>query len=264
VAGPVARAGRGTRGGRARSGRSRRRGRAPAPELKETDLYLPVKRLLESRRYEVKAEVHHCDVLAVREGEPPVIVELKLSLNLDVVMQAVERLTLTTLVYIGIPRSCGVYRRRRTRLLKLLRRLGVGLVIVETGAAAGSAKVLLEPGEHRRRTSAGRRKRLLGEFHRRAGDPNLGGAMTKTGIVTAYRQRAVAIAALLAERGPTKAAKVAEALAEPKARDYLYRNVYGWFERAGVGVYQLSPQGRDELLRWPGRTDHRVDEPSSP
>lgn len=88
--------------------------------------------------------------------------------------------------------------------------------------------------------------------------------MTKTGIVTAYRQRAVAIAALLAERGPTKAAKVAEALAEPNARDYLYRNVYGWFERAGVGVYQLSPQGRDELLRWPGRTDHRFDEPSSP
>ena len=43
----------------------------------ETSLYAPVKTLLESQGYEVKAEVRGCDVVAVRGDEAPVIVELK-------------------------------------------------------------------------------------------------------------------------------------------------------------------------------------------
>jgi len=27
--------------------------------------------------------------------------------------------------------------------------------------------------------------------------------------------------------------------------------VYGWFERAGRGLYRLSPAGHDALARWP-------------
>ena len=61
-------------------------------EMKESDLYLPLKRFLESQHYEVKGEVNDCDVLAVRGDEVPVVVELKLTLNLDVVLQAVGRL----------------------------------------------------------------------------------------------------------------------------------------------------------------------------
>jgi hypothetical protein len=63
--------------------------------MKESDLYQPLKRLLESQHYEVKEEVRDCDVLAVRGKEAPVVVELKDSLNLDVILQAVERLSLT-------------------------------------------------------------------------------------------------------------------------------------------------------------------------
>jgi hypothetical protein len=54
--------------------------------MKESDLYLPLKRFLESQNYEVKGEVQNCDALAVRGKEAPVVVELKLSLNLDVVL----------------------------------------------------------------------------------------------------------------------------------------------------------------------------------
>ena len=43
----------------------------------ESDLYAPVKALLEGQGYVVKGEVRGCDVVAVRGGEPPVIVELK-------------------------------------------------------------------------------------------------------------------------------------------------------------------------------------------
>jgi hypothetical protein len=54
----------------------------------ETSLYLPIKIFLESL-YAVKGEVGGCDVLAVREGEPPVLVvrELKLRFNLELVLQ---------------------------------------------------------------------------------------------------------------------------------------------------------------------------------
>ena len=51
--------------------------------MKESDLYPPLKQFLESQNYEVKGEVQDCDVLAVRGEEAPVIVELKLSLNLN-------------------------------------------------------------------------------------------------------------------------------------------------------------------------------------
>lgn len=45
--------------------------------MKESDIYPPLKRFLESQNYEVKGEVQNCDALAVRGKETPVVVELK-------------------------------------------------------------------------------------------------------------------------------------------------------------------------------------------
>lgn len=218
--------------------------------MKESDLYLPLKRFLESQNYEVKGEVQDCDVLAVRGEEVPVVVELKLSFNLNVVLQAVERLSLTPTVYIGIPSRCGILNRRRKHVIKLLRMLGLGLVTVDPDLQTGSVDVLLDPGEYKPRKSKRRQQRLLGEFMRRVGDPNLGGAEKRKGIMTAYRQRALAIGWFLRENGPTKASRVAQTLGDRKARDILYRDVYGWFDRESLGVYGLSPRGKQEIPRW--------------
>jgi hypothetical protein len=68
--------------------------------------------------------------------------------------------------------------------------------------------------------------------------------------MTAYRQQALKIAQLLQELGPTKASNVARTLQAPKARAILYRDAYGWFDRASLGVYALSPRGQQELPRW--------------
>ncbi len=219
---------------------------------RESDLYLPLKRFLESQGYEVKGEVQDCDVLAVRGDEDPVVVELKLTLNLDVVLQAVERLSLTPKVYVGIPRQCKALKRRRKHIVKLLRMLGLGLVVIEPARETVSTMVLLDPGEYRPRKSTHRHERLMGEFSRRVGDPNLGGAEKRAGIMTVYRQRALEIARFLDVQGPVKASNVARTLRDPGARDILYRDAYGWFERAnlGAGVYQLSPRGRREIPRW--------------
>lgn len=218
--------------------------------MKESDLYPPLKRFLESQGYEVKGEVQDCDVVAVRGEELPVVVELKLSLNLAVVLQAVERLSLTPKVYVGVPERCGILNRRRQPVVKLLRMLGLGLVVMDVDREPATVEVALDPGEYRPRASKHRRERLLGEFMKRVGDPNLGGMEKRKGVMTAYRQRALAIARLLQDQGPTKASHVARALGEPKARDFLYRDVYGWFERVSLGVYGLSPRGRREILLW--------------
>ncbi len=217
--------------------------------MKESDLYLPLKRFLESQNFEVKGEIQHCDVLAVRGEEDPVVVELKLSLNLTVLLQAVERLSLTSKVYIGIPNKSKVLARQRKRIIKLLKMLGLGLMVIDPNRS-GAVDVLLDPGEYKPRRSKRGQERLLGEFNKRVGDPNLGGADRRKGIMTAYRQRALVIARFLAEQGPTKAANIAQALQEPKARNILYRDVYGWFDRVSLGVYALSPRGIQEIPLW--------------
>lgn len=218
--------------------------------MKESDLYLPLKCFLESQGYEVKGEVRDCDAMAVRGNETPVVVELKLSLNLDLILQAVQRLSLTPKVYIGVPNQCKALERRRKPITKLLKMLGLGLIIIDPGREKNSVNVLIDPGEYRPRPSTFRRERLLGEFVKRVGDPNLGGIEKRKGIMTAYRQKALAIARFLREHGPTRASHVARKLEEPKARDIMYRDVYGWFDRVSPGVYQLSPRGKREIPLW--------------
>lgn len=218
--------------------------------MKESDLYPPLKLYLESQSYEVKGEVGSCDVFAIRGAEPPLIVELKLSLNLTVILQAVERLSLTSIVYIGVPKQCGALKRKYKQVRKLFRLLGIGLIAIDPLPGSGGVKVHLDPGEYKPRVSKQHQVRLLGEFEKRVGDPNLGGSNNRNGIMTAYRQKALKIALLLSDRGPTKAAAVAQQTKIVKARDILYKNFYGWFNNVSRGVYELSPKGIQEIRSW--------------
>jgi hypothetical protein len=218
--------------------------------MQEVDLYPPLKHFLIQQGYEVKGEVQNCDVIAVRGDEPIVVVELKLSVNLTVVLQAIDRQQITDTVYIGVPTGIGVLRQRRKQIVKLLRMLGLGLIVIDTTAVRGSVDVLCDPGGYKPRQVKQRRDRLLGEFMHRVGDPNPGGRRLRGGIMTAYRQKALAIAKYLQEHGSTKAAVIAQSLTEPKTRVILYDNVYGWFDRLGKGVYALSPRGQQECPAW--------------
>src|ERR1700739_1762466 len=59
----------------------------------ETALYLPVKKFLEKLGFAVKGEIGGCDLVALSPDEPPLVVvgELKLSFNLELILQAVDR-----------------------------------------------------------------------------------------------------------------------------------------------------------------------------
>ena len=212
-----------------------------ASGLRETDLYPPIKQLLEEQGYEVKGEIGAADVVAVRDGDDPVVVELKTGFALSLFHQAIDRQRLTDVVYIAVPHGAGqAFRQALHNNLDLCRRLGLGLITVR--AADGFVHIHCDPAPYRPRQSKARRGRLLQEFERRVGDPNSGGAMRR-GLITAYRQDALKCVQLLRKHGPAKASEVATKTGVEKARRLMADDHYGWFNRVRTGVYALSPRG---------------------
>ncbi len=210
--------------------------------MRETDLYAPVKALLEAQGYTVKGEVGAVDVVAVRGEDPPVIVELKTGFSLSLIHQAIARQAVTDAVYVAVPRKTG---RTAWPALKnnktLCRRLGLGLITVRP--EDGYIEILCDPAPYRPRQNLRRKARLLREFARLDGDPNTGGS-TRRMLVTAYRQDALKTAAFLATNGPTKASEVAKVTGVANARAIMADDHYGWFERVARGIYDLTEAGR--------------------
>jgi hypothetical protein len=214
--------------------------------MPETSLYSAVKRFLETAGFSVKGEVNGCDVVAIRDGDPRqlVIVEMKLGLNLDLLLQAIDRIRVADEVWLAVP-ATRRGRDRDPRMHRLCRLIGFGLMAVNL--ASNRIEVLSEPGPYRPRPDQRRRAQLLSEHAKRSGDPSPGGS-TRQPVMTAYRQQALACAALL-QAGPGRPRDL-RAVA-PAAGRILLRNVYGWFERTERGVYRLTNLGKLALQRWP-------------
>lgn len=213
--------------------------------MSETALYAPVKSFLESRGFTVKGEIRGCDVVAMRDGEPDLVViaELKLGLSMELLLQAVDRLSVADEVWLAIPAT----RRGRDqdpRAHRLCRLLGVGLLTVTL--STGRVAILADPGPYKPRLAARKRSRLIAEFTRRRGDPTRGGGRGQP-IMTAYRQTALALAAALqaGEQRPRDLRHIA-----PDAAVILRRNVHGWFARPAPGRYALTPAGEQAAAAW--------------
>lgn len=214
--------------------------------MKETDLYAPVKIFFEGQGYQVKAEVTDCDLVAIRNTDPPVIVELKLSLSLDLLMQGIERQRITDAVYVAVPAGKGkAWASRIKDAVKICKRLGLGLISVRFDAGQGMVVVHTDPGAHKIHKLTKRRSALLLEFQRRVGDPNTGG-QSRRAIITAYRQDALRIAVVL-QAGPSAPSALAKSLEMPKAPSILQKNYYGWFIRIERGIYGIGPKGHAAL-----------------
>ena len=241
------------------------RGNKPAGRTaSEVDLYEPVKAFLTAQGYVVRGEVRGCDLVARRGDEKPVIVELKLRFNLALVLQGIERLALTDLVYLAVPRQVG--RRRETvsaddrAVRKLCRMLGLGLMTVSPLARRGrGVEIVLDPLPYRPRQNKRRAALLLGEHARRNGDHNRGG-VRGVPIVTAYRQEALRCAQLLARDGATKVAALRASGLVPNAGKILLDDVYGWFQRERRGVYGLSEKGKTALVTFAHALDELAEE----
>jgi hypothetical protein len=213
----------------------------------ETTLYLPVKRFLEKLGFTVKGEVGGCDLVALSGDDPPIVVigELKLSFNLELILQAVDRAGACDEVWLAAKLSArGKGRESDARYRNLCRRLGFGMLAVTN---TGDVEVIVKPPTTAPRRDNKKRSRLVAEHRRRIGDPAIGGS-TRAPIMTAYRQQALACAAALAH-GPLRPRDLK--LTVPEAPKILRGNVYGWFINVERGVYTLTDAGHAALKRWP-------------
>jgi hypothetical protein len=222
---------------------------SPSTATVETALYPPVKAFLERQGYVVRGEVRGCDLVARRGDEAPVIVELKLRFTLSLLLQGIDRLVLSPLVYLAVPRPIARTRGMRPDarpVRRLCRRLGLGLILI---GARGAVEIVEDPVPYRPRPSKRRTSLLLGEFERRRGDLNVGGS-SRTPLVTAYRQNALRCARALAAAGPMRLSDLRAVSGVAGAAPILQRNVYGWFHRVGRGTYGLTDAGMQALIRF--------------
>jgi len=223
-------------------------------KIKETDLYQPIKDHLELMGFTVKGEIKNCDILAIKD-ELHIIIELKISLNITLLLQAVDRFILSDTVYIAIPKQCTIYKKQSKQVKKLLARLGVGLIIVDFQNNKKGKKqyveIVSDPKDYSPRKNKKKQTALLKEFHQRIGDTQAGGSTRKSAGLTAYRQRCIRIAEyLMKSNSQASGAEINNAITEPQATAMLYQNHYGWFEKAKRGIYQLSEKGKKELKHW--------------
>ena len=220
--------------------------------MRETDLYPAIKHYLEKQGYDVKAEVTDCDVVAVRGDEPPIVVEMKLSFSLPLLIQAIDRQALSDDVYVAIPKPTkksggALWKRNKRGLLKLCRRLGIGLITVDLKKSPGRAvDVHCDPLPYTPRKNKRRTGRLLKEFAGRVGDPNMGGS-SKCPIITSYRQDALRCLSYIDAQGAVKLKEIREQTSVDRAGGILQKDHYGWFTRVDRGIYDITPQGRTAL-----------------
>lgn len=239
---------------------------ATKPTIRETDLYAPVKALLEGQGFTVKGEVGAADVVAQRGDDEPVIVELKTRFSLSLFHQATARLALSDNVYIAVPHATGKpFAKSLRNNIKLCRRLGLGLITVRIrkDRKRSRAEVHLDPAPYQPRQSKPKKMRLLREFARRVGDPNAGGTTRKL-LMTAYRQDALRCLRHLNENGPTKASIVAQSTDVERARTIMADDHYGWFERIATGIYAITPKGQQAVSEFAPELERLAQEATAP
>ena len=151
-------------------------------EFKETDLYEPIRAFLEEEGYQVQAEVKHCDIAAEKNGRL-VVVELKRAFGLKLVYQGLERQSLTDEVFVAIPRpKKGAREKAWQDMLRLLKRLELGLLTVALDSPLKTVDVVLTPADSMIRKNKRKKEQLQAELEGRQLDANIGG-MTRRKII---------------------------------------------------------------------------------
>ncbi len=237
---------------------SGRRGAAAGLPRRESDLYDPLRALLERQGYAVQAEVDGCDLVA-RRGEDVIVVEMKRRRGLDLLVQATDRQRITDSVYVALPGPAPSGRDRAwVGFQRLLRRLELGLILVTLKPRA-RVDILFHPLPARRAKLKRRRRAVLREIEGRSGHYNRGGTGGRA-IVTAYRESAIRVAVALDLHGPLAPRTLRRLGCGEKTQSILANNHYGWFERIDRGIYTLTGCGKDALEGYGDIAAHYAEE----
>ena len=219
--------------------------------LYEKDLYIPIRDYFTSKGFDVRSEVNHCDVCAIKD-EQVIVIEMKKNLSVDLLAQGVKRQKIAELVYIAVPKPKKFTATGKWRdICHLLRRLEMGLILVSFKGKNSFVEVAVhpEPFDRLKSIQGNKRKKtkLIEEFKGRAEDLNIGGS-TREKLMTAYKESSLYIAYCIEKLGPLSAATLRKyGTDEKKTYSILYNNHHGWFYRADKGMYDLTDKGREAL-----------------
>ncbi|MDD9266237.1 DUF2161 domain-containing phosphodiesterase [Paenibacillus sp. GCM10023248] len=223
------------------------------PINSETELYAPIKQYFESQGYAVRGEVKHCDLVAIRGDEPPIVVELKRSFNIPLLVQAIDRLRLTDQVYVAFElpnKGKAPHRLQWEDIRRLCRMLGLGVLTVQFYKRKKPAVDLVcEPTPYMLRHNKRAALKVVNEFHERSGDYNVGGS-SQMKLMTAYREKSLHCAYLMREQGPLSPRKLRELTNNPAVSGLLQKNYYRWFVRQSRGIYYITPLGEKALAEY--------------
>jgi hypothetical protein len=211
----------------------------------ETELFQPVKEFLENQGYQVKAEIGAIDVFAMKRDES-IAIELKTSITLKLIYQAIERQKIADSVFIAIPKSAMKSHNSQSKsFLLLLRRLSIGLLII----SKQGVEVLLDAREYDLNQSRNRNKiqkqKLVSEFNNRKSNDNLGGMKGKK--ITFYKEQAIEILKVIYAHPGISPKEIKVLTNSSNVLSILQKNYYGWFDRIERGSYVLTEKGMQEI-----------------
>ena len=216
------------------------------PDFKESDLYAPVCEYFESVGYTVQAEVKNCDLVAVKDSET-IIAELKTSFCLKLVYQALERQSVSDLVYVVIPRpKKGAKSTEWRNMLKLMKKLDIGIITVAMDSELKTVDIVSVPSGHSQKHNSNKKSKLSKEFKDRNVNENIGG-INKTKILTAYKEKCIHALCLAEKNGNVTPAMLKAELNDVYADRIPRSNYYGWFAKVSKGVYGISNKGFEIL-----------------
>lgn len=226
----------------------------------EKDMYEPIKEYLTNQGYTVKAEVLNTDITAIKDDEV-IIIEMKMTLNTRLMYQGCKRQRICDYVYLAILEPTHKVKKspQFKEKLHIIRRLQLGLIYVNVETSKITAVV--DPKNFSLRKNNIKKRKLLKEFEQRTTSLNIGG-VTKTKIITAYREKAITIAYYLSN-GPLKLKELKELTNDAKCASILQKNFYGWFERVDRGIYGLTELGSTGLKQYSQVVSIMFDESSN-
>jgi len=213
----------------------------------EKDMYKSLQKHLEHYGYIVKAEVLNTDITAVKEDEV-IIIEMKTTLNTRLIYQGCKRQRICDYVYLAIPKPTSKIQHSSQfkEKVHIIRRLQLGLIFVDV--ESNKVFTFLDPKNFAFRQSKIKKRKLLKEFEQRVTSLNIGG-VTKTKIITAYREQAIIIAYHLSKE-PLKLKDIKIVTKNNKCSSILQKNYYGWFERVDRGIYGLTTIGQENIAKY--------------
>jgi len=211
----------------------------------EIELYQPIQSFLNEQGYTVRGEIGAIDVFAMK-NEHSIAVELKTTISLKLIYQAIERQKVADVVYVAVPKSAiKTHQDSYKSFILLLRRLSIGLFVIHVD----QVEVVLDAKEYdlsasiRRNTK--KKERLIHEFTHLKNNVNIGGKRGKK--MTLYKEKVIKIANVLLENPVLSPKQIKNFTQIEEVSSILQKNYYGWFMKFGRGLYGLSEQGVREI-----------------